>query len=254
MTKHVRTSLFFISFLWVFGQAAFSQDKAAQKDAVVQNDSVVYPEQFGIRVGVDLSKPIRSLIDENYKGFEILGDMRIYEDYYLAAEFGNERFLYDEANLQIESKGSYFKIGADYNAYNNWLGMENIIFVGLRYGFATFNETLKEYTIYSSSSYFEPDVRVINKEFKDLTASWLEFQFGIKAEVLHNVYLGIHAELKRRLSQQTPPNISNVYIPGFHKTYEGSKFGVGWGYSISYMIPIYSKKQNKELPEENKEE
>lgn len=232
MMKHVRIFLFFISFL--FCQGIYSQEETPA-------DSVAYPEQFGVRVGVDLSKPIRSLIDENYEGFEILGDYRLYEDYYLAAEFGNERFLYDEANLKVEAQGSYFKIGANYNAYNNWLDMENSIYVGLRYGFASFSETLKSYTVYTGSNYFEPDLRIINEKYKGLTASWLEFQVGIKAEVLHNVYLGVHAELKRRLNQQTPPGFGNVYIPGFHKTYEGSRIGIGWGYSISYMIPIYSK-------------
>lgn len=232
--KQAPTFLFFISFLLVFAPRVRSQEASP-------TDSIAYPEQYGLRVGVDLSKPIRSLIDENYKGFEILGDYRLYEDYYVAVEFGNETFLYDEPNLQVETQGSYFKIGANYNAYNNWLGMQNSIYVGLRYGFASFSETLEQYSIYTGSDYFEPDVRVLNQEYNGLTASWLEFQFGIKTEVLHNVYLGIHAELKRRLNQQTPMGFDNLYIPGFHKTYERSKFGVGWGYSISYFIPIYSK-------------
>lgn len=243
--KHVRTYIFFISFLSIFCQSGYSQEET-------EVDSISYPEQFGLRVGVDLSKPIRSLIDENYQGFEILGDYRLYKDYYLAAEIGNERFLYDEPNLKVETNGSYFKIGANYNAYNNWLDMENSIYVGLRYGFASFSETLQSYTVYTGSNYFEPDVRVTNMEYQGLRASWLEFQFGIKTEILHNVYLGIHAELKRRLNQKTPAGFGNVYIPGFNKTYERSKFGVGWGYSISYMIPIYSKKQNKESRKENK--
>lgn len=234
--SHVRTFLFFISVLWIFCPSAYSQ-------AANSTDSLAHPEQFGLRVGVDLSKPIRSLVDENYQGFEIIGDYRLYEDYYLAAELGNEQFLYDEANLQVESKGSYFKVGANYNAYNNWLGMQNSIYVGLRYGFASFSETLQSYSIYAGSDYFEPDVRIVNEEYSGLTASWLEFQFGIKTEILHNIYLGIHAQLKRRLNQQTPTGFDNLYIPGFHKTYERSKFGVGWGYSISYFIPIYSKKK-----------
>ena len=36
-------------------------------------------------------------------------------------------------------------------------------------------------------------------------------------------------------------NIQNLHIPGFNKTYEGSSFGVGFGYKISYLIPIIKK-------------
>lgn len=230
--KSVRICIFIISLL--IGATGFSQEK-------IPADSLSYPEQYGVRVGVDLSKPIRSLIDENYRGFEILGDYRLYEDYYVAVEIGNERFLYDEPNLTAEISGSYFKIGANYNAYDNWLGMQNSIFVGLRYGGASFTETLERYSIYTGSNYFDPDVKTPNQEYENLTASWLEFQAGIKVEVLSNVYLGLYAQLKRRLNQQTPTGFDNLYIPGFGKTYERSKFGAGWGYSISYFIPIYSK-------------
>lgn len=241
--KPVRTFLFTISLLLVCGPVVFSQEGLQQplpKRGEAQ-DSVVYPEKFGVRLGVDVSKPIRSLLDEHYTGFEILGDYRVYDDYYAAVELGNESFLYDEPNLTTNTKGSYFKVGANYNAYSNWLDMQNSIYVGLRYGFSSFKQTLEKYAIYSSSNYFGPDIRTVNQEYSNLTASWLEFQAGIKAEVLHNVFLGVHVELKRRLNQKTPPGFDNLYIPGFGRTFEGSMFGAGWGYSISYLIPIYSK-------------
>lgn len=243
MMRQAHIFLYTISLFLLFGKFASAQEQHQEDKKVQQQDTLLYPDQYGLRVGVNLSKPIRSLIDENYSGVEILGDFRIAKNYYLAAELGNEKYIFDAPNLKMTSKGSYFKVGANYNAYNNWMGMENSIFVGLRYGFATFQETLDEYTIYSSSAYFEPDVRTINETYKDLTASWIEFQFGVKTEVLNHLYLGIHVELKRRLSQKTPPYIdSNVYIPGFQRTYDRSKFGAGWGYSITYMIPFFKKK------------
>ena len=237
--KPVRTFLFFISFSLVFCQLVFSQESLPKREEV--QDSAVYPEKFGVRAGIDLSKPVRSLIDDNYTGFEILGDYRVYRDYYAAIEFGNESFLYDEPNLKTDTKGSYFKVGANYNAYSNWLDMQNSIYVGLRYGFASFGQTLENYAIYTNSNYFEPDIRSVNEEYSNLTASWLEFQAGIKTEVLHNIFLGVHVELKRRLNEKIPTGFDNLYIPGFGKTYENSEFGVGWGYSISYLIPIYSR-------------
>ena len=204
-------------------------------------DSLDYKEKYGLRLGVDLSKPLRTILEENYQGFEINGDYRIYEDYYVAGELGNEKNVVSEPNVTAEASGSYLKLGVNYNAYDNWQGMENLIFAGLRYGFATFSSELQEYSIYSPSNYFGPDVRTETTEFNDLTASWIELQLGIKVEVLNNVFLGTHVQLKRRVTETTPENFDNLYIPGFNRTYDGSTWGVGYGYSISYLIPFYKK-------------
>ena len=204
-------------------------------------DSLEFREKYGVRLGVDLAKPLRSLIEEDYQGFEITGDYRIYEDYYLAGEIGNEQNVISEANVTAAAKGSYIKLGANYNAYQNWRGMQNLIYAGLRYGFATFSTELQEYSIYSTNPYFEPDVRIEPTEFNNLTASWVELQLGIKVEVLTNLFLGTHVQLKRRVTQSRPTNFDNLYIPGFHRTYDGSTYGVGYGYSISYLIPFYKR-------------
>ncbi|HER39681.1 MAG TPA: hypothetical protein ENO10_00495, partial [Salinimicrobium catena] len=122
-------------------------------------DSLDYKEKYGLRLGVDLSKPLRTILEENYQGFEINGDYRIYEDYYVAGELGNEKNVVSEPNVTAEASGSYLKLGVNYNAYDNWQGMENLIFAGLRYGFATYSSELQEYSIYSPTNYFGPDVR-----------------------------------------------------------------------------------------------
>ncbi len=204
-------------------------------------DSLDYREKYGLRLGVDLSKPLRTVLEENYQGFEITGDYRIYKNYYVAGEIGNEKNVISEPNVTAEAKGSYIKLGVNYNAYENWKGMENLIFAGLRYGFATFSSELQEYSIYSGNNYFPPDVRTDPREFNNLTASWVELQLGIKVEVLNNVFLGTHVQLKRRVTETQPSNFDNLYIPGFNRTYDDSNIGVGYGYSISYLIPLYKK-------------
>ena len=207
-------------------------------------DTVEYRERYGLRVGIDLSKPLRTFLQEDYQGFEILGDYRIYEDYYLAAEIGNEQIPFNGDNLQVISRGSYIKLGADYNAYQNWAGMENLIIVGLRYGFATFNQTLEEYTIYTDTQFFPPNIIEDPVEFTGLNSSWLELVVGTKVELFQNLYLGATVQLKRRLFQKAPDNFDNIVIPGFNRTYDGSTFGVGYSYNISYLIPLYRKARN----------
>lgn len=227
--------LFIISLLFHFNSEIMAQ--------TIQ-DTVEYRERYGLRVGIDLSKPLRTFLQEDYQGFEILGDYRIYEDYYLAAEIGNEQIPFNGDNLQVISRGSYIKLGADYNAYQNWAGMENLIIVGLRYGFATFNQTLEEYTIYTDTQFFPPNIIEDPVEFTGLNSSWLELVVGTKVELFQNLYLGATVQLKRRLFQKAPDNFDNIVIPGFNRTYDGSTFGVGYSYNISYLIPLYRKARN----------
>lgn len=204
-------------------------------------DTVDTREKYGLRLGIDLTKPVRSFLEENYQGLELKGDYRLYEDLYLAAEIGNEQNVISEVNVTASAKGSYIKLGANYNVYENWAGMQNLIFVGLRYGFATFSSELQEYSIYTTNPYFEPDIRTEGREFNNLTAGWVEVQLGVKVEVLNNVYLGTHLQLKRMVNETQPNNFDNLYIPGFNRTYDESTWGVGYGYSISYLLPFYKR-------------
>jgi hypothetical protein len=224
--------ILFISLVFLQAPCVFAQ----QEEPL---DSIDYREKYGLRVGIDLAKPLRTLLDDDYRGFEINGDYRVYENYYLAAELGNEKDLIVEENVTANGSGSYIKLGVDYNAYRNWKGMQNSIYVGIRYAFASFSTELEEYTIYTRNPYFERDTRIENQEYNNLTANWLEMQLGIKVEVLNNLYLGAHVQLKRMIGQSTPGNFDNLYVPGFNRTYDSSSIGVGYGYAISYLIPLY---------------
>lgn len=233
--KMKRTLLFCISLL------VMSFSGMAQEQNTEVADTLKFDQKYGLRIGLDLAKPARTLLEEGYSGFEIMGDFRITDQIFAAAELGNEEHDWNETNLQATTKGSYIKIGADLNAYKNWLGMNNAIFGGLRYGFSTFQQQLDSYTIVTTNPTFPSDIRVDSQEFKGLTASWVELIVGIKTEIYNNLFLSVNLQLKRQVSETAPENFDNLYIPGFNRTYDFSEFGVGYGYTISYLIPIFKK-------------
>ncbi|MFE3866655.1 DUF6048 family protein [Flavobacterium sp. LS2P90] len=213
---------------------------AKTKDSIVIVP--VKTDRYGVRVGVDLYKLTRALYDKNYKGIEFVGDYRLTKKYFLAAELGNENKTTDDTRLNSTTKGSYLKAGFDYNAYQNWLNMENIISVGLRYGFSTFSQQLNSYKIYNANPYFgEVPPIPSGQKFNGLTASWIEVVAGVKAKVFDNVFVGFSLQLKRLVSNKEPDNFENLYIPGFNRTYNGD-FGVGFNYTVTYFVPIYKKK------------
>jgi hypothetical protein len=210
---------------------------------IIKSDSIpVKTDRYGIRVGLDLFKLTRALYDKDYKGIEFVGDYRLTKKYFLAAEIGNENKTTDDDRVNFTTKGSYLKAGFDYNAYENWLDMENIISIGMRYGFSTFNQQLNSYRIYNANPYFgEVPVIASGQKFDGLTASWIEVVAAVKAKVFNNVFVGFSLRLNRLITNKEPENFSNLYIPGFNRTYDGD-FGVGFNYTVTYFVPIYKKK------------
>ncbi|WP_241148000.1 DUF6048 family protein [Lacinutrix jangbogonensis] len=215
---------------------------AQEEKEIKAVDSIKYIQEYGLRLGTDFGKLIRTFADDEYTGFEVNGDFRITKKLYIAGEFGTEKKTTSTDFINTTANGSYVKIGIDYNMYTNWLGMNNMIYSGFRTGFSTFSQTLDSYTVYSQDQFWQPQfTNTESEEFDGLSSTWLEFILGIKAEVFNNLYIGINAQLKRTLSEKSPDNLENHYIPGFNKTYDSKKFGVGYGYTISYLIPLFKK-------------
>ena len=234
--KRTLTLLFIIKILFLSGFNGY-----AQKKEIKINDTITKNNKYGLRIGVDIARPVISLFDENFSGFEVMADYRLTHRFYIAIEYGFDQDNQTESNLIAASKGSYLKIGGDFNAYNNWVGMNNAIYVGLRYGVSTFDQNLQGYTIYTGDSTFPGTMVFDPRSYEGLTAQWAEFIFGIKTEILTNLFLSINLQLKNKFSEDIPENFNNLYIPGFNKTNDYGNFGVGFGYGISYLIPIYKK-------------
>lgn len=196
-------------------------------------------ERYGLRLGVDLFKLSRTFTEKDYRGLELVGDFKITRKHYLAAEIGNENKTVDDDRLNFTTKGTYIKAGFDYNAYQNWLGMHNMIYVGLRYGVSTFSQTLNTFSVYNPYPYFGASPTLVSGDKYDgLSAQWIEVVAGVKAEIVQNLYVGFSLRLNNLITNKTPENFDNLYIPGFNRTY-GGKFGAGFNYTISYFVPIF---------------
>jgi len=222
----------------LFSSIAFAQEKEE-----ITKDTLVYKQKYGLRLGVDLSKLARTFLEDDYTGFEIMGDYRLTKNLYLAGEIGNEERTIDNEILNNTTKGSYFKGGIDLNMYKNWLDMENMIYAGFRVGASTFSQKLNSYSVYNTNNqYWNEQVSIEEgQEFKGLTGIWIELQIGLKAELFNNLFAGINVQLKGLISDTEPDNYENLYVPGFNRTYDSSIIGAGYGLSLSYLIPIFKK-------------
>lgn len=215
----------------------------AQNDSIVQ-DSTKYKQKYGLRLGGDLGKIVRTFLDDDYTGFEINADYRYSKNLFIAGELGNEEKTTSTEFLNSTASGSYFKAGIDYNMYKNWLDMENMVYSGFRVAASSFSQTINSFTIFNTNQDFPQNAITESREINGLTAIWAELIFGIKAEILNNFYVSLNVQLKGRITETEPDNFENIYIPGFGRTFDSGRFGIGFGYNVSYLIPLY-KKGNK---------
>ena len=254
--KHILK--YFISFCFTcitftgFGQEIEAPEEVENNEIIAKTeaivDTVAYKKNYGLRVGIDISKPILSIVRTTYSGFEIVGDYRLKRDLYIAAEIGAAEQDTRRDTYHYTTKGSYISAGMNYNMFKNWLEMDNEIYLGFRYGFSAFSQTLNKYVIFQegteiegiSDSYFEPKEVEIPREYNDLTAHWVALVFGIKVETFKNLYLGVSVQFNTMLATTDLDNFESLHVPGFNKVYTTDN-GTGFNYTISYRIPLYKK-------------
>lgn len=203
-----------------------------------------YTERYSIRFGIDMSKPIRSMIENDYIGLELTADYRITKKLYLAAEVGTEDKRVMSETLDFQTSGEYIKLGVDFNLFNNWEGMENMLLTGFRFGTSTHSQQLNGYAVRQLDHLWAEDLyKSLDQPllFDDLNATWIEIIAGVKTELLNNLYMGISVRMNYLMNDKEATNFSNLYIPGYHRVSEGSPWGVGLNYTMMYQFPLYRK-------------
>ena len=241
LMKKKQIFLFIISFIFSLN-SIFSQTVNTESDSLIKKDKLLNINK--LRLGFDLSNPIISLSNDDNLSYEIVGDLQITDDLYLAAEYGSiDRYIEDE-NIDFNSVGNYLKIGFDFNMFNNWVGMDNSIYIGLRYASSSFSNKVDSYTVRSGDDYFSNlvDNGYENITHNNLNGNWIEILTGVKVETFKNLYLGISLRLKKLLSDTKPSNFDNLFIPGFNKVTDDNTWGSGFNYTLTYSIPFKKRK------------
>ncbi|MBC8306211.1 MAG: hypothetical protein H8E55_61935 [Pelagibacterales bacterium] len=230
-------SLFSINF--IVGQQIENKDN----DSIVVKKKLINIDKLSI--GIDLYRPIYSSINDDDLSYELITSLRIFEGFSIASEIGSlDKYVEDE-NVNFTSTGDYLKFGFDYNLFNNWTGMDNSIYLGMRFATSSFNNKIDSYTIRNPDSYWSNNVldnyETINHSNQN--ANWIELLVGIKVETIKNIYLGISLRLNRLLSNTTPNNFNNLYIPGFNKVTDDNSWGSGFNYTLTYSLPLKFNKK-----------
>ena len=218
------------------------QTESNSTDTLIKKEKLLNINK--IRLGFDLLKPILSSSEGDNLNYEIVSDLQLTDNIYLAGEYGLVDKVIEDENINFNSSGSFLRIGFDYNMFENWIGMDNSIYVGLRYGTSSFSSKILDYNVRNKDSYFS---NLVTNEFQtieysNLSGNWIELLLGIKVETFKNVYLGLSLRLNKLLSDKKPDNFGNLFVPGFNKVTDENTFGSGFNYTLTYSIPLKKSK------------
>lgn len=236
--KKVHIWLFIISLLaavhWTTAQEIVEEE-------VVDTLKKREKKPYTIRFGLDLSKPFMTQLDKGYFGLELVGDIRLFSEFYGAIELGNEKKTQQSEQINYTTTGNYIKLGFDYNLFKNWKGMNNAIYLGLRIGNSFHKQKVNEYEPYQINHYWPAEIIKKGPEIREqdaLSARWVEVVTGIKVKMINNIYMGFSLRLNRLMSDIRPDNFDNLFIPGFNKKTDENVWGAGFNYTITYAIPV----------------
>ena len=242
--KLTHTWVFYISLLSIYNSVG------QENDNIIINDSLNLKKEksINLRVGFDMYRIILSRVSDDFDGFEIVGDLKVSEDFFIALELGNLNTTKQVEQVNFTTKGNYFKVGFDYNMFENLEGMNNHITLGARIGSSRHDQTLNSYTILDRTRYWSnSDLPITNGfatgERPDLNALWFEIVLNFKVQILKNIYTGISLRLNRLISDKIPSNFDNIYIPGFNKKTQDNVFGAGFNYTLTYNFSLLPKKK-----------
>jgi hypothetical protein len=230
-----RISAYFISLLMIaLANPAMAQDK----------DSIKVP--LNIRTGFDIYGPAYysfnrdNLTMEGYAAFDYDSKKSF------VIESGYQNFKYSQYNYDYQSKGVFFKFGADFNlikpfpAEGKYYGG-----IGVRYGISFYSSGVPSF---KRDNYWGIGTGSISSA--NHVAHFVEVNPGIRTQIFRNVSIGWNIRLRLLVSGGTGSNQKAVSIPGFGN---GTKvFSPGINYYISFNIPyksVYVKPEIEKAPE-----
>lgn len=226
--KYIFSLLFFLTtFSFSYGQ---KEDNDLYAPTKVKEPIQLKGIKFGVNVArfTDLQfKPERSSYEGSF-------DFNLSNKYFGVVEAGYSEINLDKDNYTYTSNGTFIKLGMDFNMLKkhptDYLG------VGFRIGRANFEQSANNILI--NDSHWPVNSFSINT--KSYNTYWLEVSFGLKGELLKNVYFGWSALVRMAVSGRKDSQFQPYDIPGFGKT--SSSVNLGANYYIYYQIPF---KKNK---------
>jgi hypothetical protein len=221
MKRKLLTSIFIITTLAIFN--LYGEDTISHKQ--------------GISIGFDLYGPVNKIFQPSMTSYEASLNAGSFYRFFPVIEGGYLKIADKTNTFNYNSNGNFISFGFDYNFYKKNLPWENnILFVGLRYGFSSLTHKADNIVVIDSlwgnfhSSLNETKVK----------AQWVEAVGGIRVEVLKNFSIGWSVSFNMLTVTSGMNQIKPFVIPGFGSGAGTTAFG--FNYSLYYTFPLKKEK------------
>ncbi|MCQ2201855.1 MAG: PorT family protein [Bacteroidales bacterium] len=205
---------------------------------VVKEPVLIVVKDQGIAFGIDIAPFIIRIINEERTGFAFVGRYGIKNRLWAGAEAGFENVKYDKEDYSYKSNGTFVRLGIDYDIYvSDEYPTNNNIFVGARYGYAWQNHQSDKFVIVDD--YWGAFEGSVGKT--PVNTHWLEGLFGLRCEMLPNVYMSWSFRGKVRLASTHSADLNPYTIAGLGK-YD-TRVVMGFTYTVEYQIPTNRRKK-----------
>jgi hypothetical protein len=197
----------------------------AQTDTIPER----MPPSRGLRIGINLIRPLMTYIEPSRFGMEAVADYNLGYEYFAVAEAGYSYRDLEKPSWQLKESGIFIRLGADKNFYAQF---DDVIALGGRLGFSSYSRSAPAINV--SENYWGGFTGSLAEEtfFKQ----WAEVVIVLKTELFSNVFLGWNLRGKLLLSGKEDRNMNDRYIPGFGST--DVKSTAGFDFYIYYRFPL----------------
>lgn len=214
-TNILKFILGLVVFFALFGksQSSFSQVIDTVNTSIKAKKSDTSYHRFNyIRVGVDVSKLLRSPLSKSFNTYEFQIDINYTKLTYLSLEFGGGNSIVENDNLKYNSNNYFGRIGIDKIFFGKEFlqDMDNA-FVGIRYAMSSVKRDQATYTItdqnWGNTSGIIPATNFL--------AHWFEITGGFRIELAKNVFAGWNIRAKTFINPKKFELLPPSYVAGY---------------------------------------
>jgi len=161
-----------------------------------------------LKLGTDLTRIGRTLLNEDYNELELKADLD-FTKFMVIGDYGISQIEHQGERFEYSLQGNYYRLGLDYNLIGEqW--RDNRIFVGGRYGWTNFNESMRvdvEDEIWGEN--------IISGNNESIFGRWFEGVVGLKVDLFYNLLAGFTLRHKFRKRVTGQNEVRSFDIPGF---------------------------------------
>ena len=230
MLKYILSLSLFVCCLGAWAQ--HKDDELSKEEIKLKNKG-----KPGIAVGIDLAPFITHFFSKERFGVEANARYTFNRKWQAVAETGYENVEIDDDKMTYSSNGSFVRLGMDYNFFSvDETDNNDNILLGLRYGVAIQEHHCSNYTVredywgdYSGSL-----------ASSTVNSHWAEFVFGLRSEVLKNMYMGWSVRVRTVIGVGADNVLEPYSIPGYGR--HNKSTNLGFTYTLGYQIPFKKTK------------